>query len=87
MRISYNCIMPDNRFGDVRSRLTIRSNLTIFIKNILIMIIFNKIKFGIHKQHNKFPNILYYLKPRKLTINSNNKKPNIYKWLFLWFIK
>lgn len=39
-------------------------------------------KFGVHKMHNRFPGILYYLIPRRLTLDED--KP-IYKWMWWWF--
>ena len=38
--------------------------------------------FGFHKVHNKFPNILRYLIPRRLTLDKDHP---VYKWMWWWF--
>jgi len=40
-------------------------------------------KMGIHKAYNKFPQILRYIIPRRLTLPQN---PAIYKWLWFWIV-
>lgn len=49
----------------------------------LLCTVFSLESFGRHKQHNRFPMILRYWKPRNLVLKPN--KP-IYKWLWWCFV-
>jgi len=49
----------------------------------LLCTVFSLESYGRHKVHNRFPQILEYWKPRRLTLEGN---PPIYKWMWWYFV-